>query len=142
MGIGFQFYFAVVLLGSGLTLGCNNHRCPLSNPCPQSAVRPTLSTLNLCVCINHLILHPFDQPVRQFQSLFQIPPVAAFLISQLQTQPGSPPLSCTVPTGWQPLSWLGCTASWVHASAPLYTFRFHPRVFARSSLSGCMSAPC
>ena len=46
--IFFFFCFPVVPQGWGLSLDYNNHRCPVSSPHPQRAVRPTLSTLHFC----------------------------------------------------------------------------------------------
>ena len=37
------FFFPVVLQGLGFRLGYNNHRCPVSSPCPQNIVKPALS---------------------------------------------------------------------------------------------------
>ena len=82
MGFGVHFYFVVVLLGSGLILGCNNHSCPVSSPHPQSTVWPALSTLRICTGlapIIHLILHPFDQYVRCIDCE-QITPILLLLL--------------------------------------------------------------
>ena len=62
-----HFSFLVFQQGMGLSLGYSNHRCPISIPCPQSTVQPTLSIPCSCAIlapINHLTLHPIDQSMR------------------------------------------------------------------------------
>ena len=136
VGVGFCFYFGLVLLASGLTLGCNNHRSPVSSPHPGSAVKTALCTLCFCVCINHLASHPSDQYVRQVQSLSQTWAVTALLLSQLPVWLGCQPHSGTVP------DWLDTTAlALVHRQlcvglCNLCTFCFHPSDFMCSSLVG------
>ena len=59
--------FPVVLRGWGLTLGYNNHTCPILSLLPQSTVRSTLSTLRIYArpaLIIYLILQPFDESHR------------------------------------------------------------------------------
>ena len=67
LGVGLHFLFPVVQQGRGFSLGYNDHRYPVSSPCPQSLVPPTLSSLQSCAGqaqINRLTLYPFYQSMR------------------------------------------------------------------------------
>ena len=66
-GIEPCFPFLALLQVRGLSLDYGNHRCPVSSPHPQNAVRPALSTVGSCAELAPIVRHTllcFPQFVR------------------------------------------------------------------------------
>ena len=64
----FFFFFSCVSLRMGAGLGYKNHRCPVSSPCPQSALgqlrSPSERSLSGSCYLSDPLLPTFDQSVR------------------------------------------------------------------------------
>ena len=91
--LGSCFPFPVVWQGKGLSLGYNNHRCPVSSPHPQSthcvAAFSTLQSWAGLAPINLLSLHLFDHSLSGSKSCPQSSPLLA---GQLLTRDPCPVL--------------------------------------------------